>query len=256
MSDQKGLFELIDGKSAFIMGLVTSVLSLGTIGFIALSVFVFSGRLALMSAAQAQLAAAPSPSVPTQPTQPAPTAPTGPVDVGVGHFPVKGDAKAKVTVIEFADFRCPFCERYYTQVEKQVMKEYVDSGKVKYAFRGYAFLGPASTAAHEAGECANEQGQFWKFHDWMYDHQADESNTEYYSNDNLIKYAADLGLDKAKFTSCLTSHKYADKVTQDLNEGQAAGVNGTPTTFVNGVAIVGAVPYAQLKAAIDAALAK
>ncbi len=244
-------------KTMFFLGLFVGIAACVTLTLIFLVWSIFSGHgLSLGGAQQAgnnqQQVVQQQPS----PTPSQPAAPTGPVNVAVGHFPVQGDAKAKVTVIQFADFRCPFCERFYNDAEKSLIKDYVTTGKVKFAFRSFAFLGPASTAASEAAECANDQGQFWKFHDWMYEHQADESNTDYYSKPNLIKYATDLGLNKDKFTSCLNSDQDAAKVTADMNDGQAAGVNGTPTTFVNGVAIVGAVPYAQVKAAIDAALAK
>jgi protein-disulfide isomerase len=184
-----------------------------------------------------------------------PSAPTGPVNVAVGHFPAKGKSDAPVTVIQFADFRCPFCERFFTDAEQSMIKDYVATGKVKYYFRNFAFLGPESTLAAEASECANDQGKFWDFHEWMFRNQAPESDTAYYSQDNLIKYGVGIGLNKAKFTQCLTSHKFASAVAQDLSEGQTAGVNGTPTTFVDGVAMVGAQPYASLKQAIDQALA-
>jgi protein-disulfide isomerase len=180
--------------------------------------------------------------------------PAGPVNVSVGNFPMKGNSNAKVTVIEFADFRCPFCEQWYKTVEPSLMKDYVNTGKVKFYFRNYAFLGPASTLAAEAGECANDQGQFWALHDYMYSNQPDESDTSMYTNDNLTQIAGNLGMDTSQFSSCLSSKDTSDKVSKDLSEGSTAGVNGTPTTFVNGVAIVGAVPYDQLKSAIDNAL--
>lgn len=177
--------------------------------------------------------------------------PAGPVNVSVGNYPVLGNANAKVTVIEFADFRCPFCEQWFQTVEPNLMKDYVNTGKVKFAFRNYAFLGPASTLAAEAGECANDQGKFWAFHDYMYQHQPDESDTSMYTNDNLTQIAGNLGMDTSQFSSCLSSKDASNKAAKDLSDGQTAGVTGTPTTFINGVAIVGAVPYSQIKAAID-----
>ena len=244
----------------FFLGLFAGIAACATIGFVIILSMVLSGKGAMLTGGSQQVAqqGAPTPAQQqaAQPGTQQPTTPSAPVDVSMGHFPLLGDAKAKVTVVEFADFRCPFCERFYTSDEKNIIKDYVNSGKVKYAFRSFAFLGPESTAASEAAECANDQGLFWKFHDWMYEHQADESNTAYYSNDNLIKYAVALGANSAKFTSCLNSHADAAKAQQDLTDGQSAGVNGTPTLFVNGTSLVGAVPYAQVKAAIDAALAK
>lgn len=260
MDEKKSFFDTLDGKTAMLVGLVGGILVLCTLGFIVFGYLLLSGHISLsgskttVSDTGSAVAQAPTPA-PNQPSA-APSAPAGKVNVEVGHFPAQGNANAKVTVVEFADFRCPFCERFYSDSEKSLMKNYVATGKVKYYFRSFAFLGPASTAASEAAECANEQGKFWKFHDWMYDHQAPETDTAYYSKDNLITYAADLGLDKTKFSSCLNSDKFASNVNKDLSDGQAAGVNGTPTTFVNGTPIVGAVPYAQFKAAVDSALAQ
>jgi len=182
------------------------------------------------------------------------TAPAGPVNVGVGNYPPQGDPNAKVTVIEFADLRCPFCEQWFQNIEPNLIKDYVNPGKVKFYFRNYAFLGPASTLAAEAGECANDQGKWWPFHDYMYKNQPDESDTSMYTNDNLTQIAGNLGMDTSQFSSCLSDPATAKKVAQDLTDGQAAGVNGTPTTFINGVAVVGAVPYTQIKQAIDADL--
>lgn len=187
---------------------------------------------------------------------PAAPAPGTKVDVGTGHFPALGKDDAKVTIVEFADFRCPFCEKLFTDVSPQLKTDYIDTGKVKFYFRQYAFLGPASTVAANAAECANEQDKFWDFHDYLYKNQPPESDTTMYTTENMTKIAGDLGMDTGKFQSCLSSNKYQDKVTSDLNDGSKAGVTGTPATFVNGVLISGAVPYAQFKSAIDAELAK
>lgn len=181
-------------------------------------------------------------------------APAGPVNVAVGNYPVQGDPNAKVTVIEFADFRCPFCEQWFKNTEPSLMKDYVNTGKIKFYFRDYAFLGPASTLAAEAAECANDQNQFWAFHDYLYQNQPDESDTSMYTVDNLSQVAGTLGMDQTQFQTCLSSKKDADKAAKDLSDGQKAGVNGTPTVFINGVPLVGAVPYDQLKQQIDADL--
>ena len=193
-------------------------------------------------------------SQPTSPNQPA--AAPAKLDVDAGHLQVLGNKNAKVTLVEFADFRCPFCERWFKDVKSNLMKDYIDTGKVKFAFRHFAFLGQQSTWAAEASECANEQNNFWGYHDYLYNNQALESNLEYYSKDNLIKYAGIVGLDTDKFASCLNSDKYAKAVADDLAGGQKAGVNGTPSVFVNGQILVGAQPYASLKTLIDQELAK
>jgi len=177
-------------------------------------------------------------------------------DVGIGHFPIKGNDSAKVTVVEFADFRCPFCEKFFTDTEPQLMKEYVNTGKVKFAFRNYQFLGPASVVAGNSAECANEQGKFWDMYEYLYKNQPPESDTSMYTADNLAQIAGTLGMDTGKFKSCMDSSKFQKNIDQDMSDGQKISVSATPTFFVNGKQILGAQPYANFKALIDAELAK
>lgn len=187
-------------------------------------------------------------------TTPAPSTAPQKVNVSTGHFPILGNKDAKVTIVEFADFRCPYCEQFFTSVEPQIMKDYVNTGKAKFAFRQYAFLGPASTVAANAAECANEQGKFWAMHDYFYKNQPAETDTSMYTTDNLTQIAGTLGMDTDKFNSCLSNNTYNDNVSKDMTEGQQAGVSGTPTIFINGTPIVGAEPYSVFKTAIDQAL--
>lgn len=184
------------------------------------------------------------------------TAPGTPVNVSTGNFPVLGNKNAKVTVIEFADFRCPYCEQFFTNTEPQLMKDYVDTGKVKFAFRNYAFLGPASIVAADAAECANDQGKFWAFHDYLYKNQPPETDTTMYNTDTLTQAAASLGMNSDQFKNCLANKTDDSKVSQDLADGNKAGVSGTPTFFVNGVPLVGAQPYSAFQTAINQALSK
>ncbi|MCL4354276.1 DsbA family protein, partial [Patescibacteria group bacterium] len=116
------------------------------------------------------------------------------VEVDSGHLEIKGDKNAKVTVVEFADFRCPFCERFFTDVEPQLIKDYVNTGKVKLAYRHFAFLGPASVVAANASECANEQNKFWDMHDYLFENQPSESDTSLYTTDKLTSIAGSLGM--------------------------------------------------------------
>lgn len=192
----------------------------------------------------------------TAPNAPAQVAPGTKVEVDAGHLPIKGNKDAKVTVIEFADFQCPFCEQWYKQVGLNLIKDYVDTGKVKFAFRQYPFLGQESTWSAEASECANEQGKFWEYHDYLYTHQGAE-NSGAFAKDKLIGFAGNIsGINIDQFSTCLNSDKYAKQVADDLAAGQKAGVSGTPTSFVNGISIVGAQPYDSLKTLIDQELAK
>lgn len=178
------------------------------------------------------------------------------VTIGNGHFPALGKDDAKVTIVEFADFRCPFCENLFTQTEPQIIKDYIDTGKAKLYFRQFAFLGDASVVAANAAECANEQGKFWDYYNYLYKNQPSESDTSMYNTDTLTQSAVNLGMNGDQFRSCLSSKKYDANVTKDQTEGQAAGVSGTPTIFINGIAVVGAQPYSAFKTIIDQELAK
>lgn len=182
-------------------------------------------------------------------------APGTPVNVGVGSLPVMGNPNAKVKVVEFADFQCPFCEQWFKTVEPNLINDYVKTGKVAFYWRDYPFLGQESTDAANAARCANAQGKFWQYHDYLYNHQGQE-NSGAFSKANLEQFAANLGLNTAQFNSCMDNNTYAKDAATDLADGQKAGVNGTPTVFINGVPVVGAQPYAAFKSAIDAALAK
>lgn len=177
--------------------------------------------------------------------EPAPSyeAPTADDDV------VLGEASAPVEVIIFGDYQCPFCERLYQETEKPLRDEYVKTGKVKVVYRDYPLsFHPAAQPAAEAAECAGDQGKYWQYHDALFERQATITTLDY------VGLAVELGLDKAAFKSCVDTHKFASEIAKDLADGTAAGVDGTPASFINGQLISGAVPYASFKAAIDAAL--
>lgn len=222
--------------------------------FAAFLIGVLFTKVQYLEGGQAQTAAAPS-QTGTPDTQQA----QGPVagqKVSTGDFPVKGNKNAKVTIVEFADFRCPFCEQFFTQTEPQIFKDYVDTGKVKFAFRQFPFLGPASNVAADAASCANDQGKFWEYHDWLYQNQPDESDTSMYVTDTLTNAAVTLGMNGDTFRSCLDGKKDDAKTNADMADGQKLGVNGTPTFFINGTPLVGAQPYSAFQQIIDSELAK
>ncbi len=171
---------------------------------------------------------------------------------------VLGDLSAPVTVIEYSDFQCPFCGRFFSQTESQVRENYIKTNKVKFVYRNFAFLGAESKAAANAAECAKDQGKYWDFHDALFTAEIKDGQE---SNGNLnrslfMSIASQLKLNADQFGSCLDSNKYAEKVAADYAGAQTLGVQATPTLFVNGTKVEGAVPYEQFKATIDAALAK
>jgi protein-disulfide isomerase len=163
---------------------------------------------------------------------------------------VKGNQDASVALIEYSDFECPYCLRHNATME-QIYNEYKD--KIKVVFRHFplSFHENAQKAA-EASECAGEQGKFWEMHDKIF--AANEAGTM--SVEQWKKYAAELKLNTTQFNSCLDDGKYVNEILREQAAGQAAGVEGTPATFINGQLVSGAVPYEQFKAAIDQALAK
>ncbi len=159
----------------------------------------------------------------------------------------------KVELVEFSDFQCPFCQRFYNDAYKQIKAKYIDTNKVKFTYRHYplSFHQNAQKSA-EASECANDQGKFFEYHDVLFEN-SDADGTGLNTAD-LKKYAVNLGLDAAKFNACLDNGTKEEIVKKDFAEGQRLGVNGTPTIYVNGVAIIGAQPFSVFEEAIEEAL--
>lgn len=198
-------------------------------------------------------AAAPS-AAPTQPQQP--EIPTK-INIAISPTdPVLGDPNAKLTIIEFSDFQCPYCEQLYKNVEKQLIKEYVDTGKAKFVYKQLPLVGLHENAlsAANASLCAKEQNKFWEYHDKLFEIQGTGSS-DALSVSNLKKYAVDLRLDSSKFDNCFDNKKYDSQIQADIAEANKNGINGTPFTVVGTTPVNGAQPYAQFKAAIDAQLA-
>lgn len=168
-----------------------------------------------------------------------------------GDLPAKGDENAPVTIVEFSDFECPFCASFYNDTLPQLISEYIDSGQVKLYYRHYPLsFHPSAQKLAVASECANEQGAFWEMHDKIFENQAAGD----FADETVTSWAGELGLDTDSFSSCLSSDKYDEKVAKDLSDGTAAGVDGTPSFFVNGERLVGAQPFESFKALIDSKL--
>ena len=188
--------------------------------------------------------------------------PAGKVNIDLTNAMMLGNANAPVTIVEYADFQCPYCERYFQQNQPSILSQYVNTGKARFVWKDYAFLGQESIWAAEAARCANDQGKFWAYHDYLYTHQGKE-NSGAFSKANLEKFAGALGLNTTQFNTCLNSDTYATAVQQETQSGSAIGVNGTPATFINGVLVadssgnsVGAAPFSTLQAVIDQILKK
>lgn len=172
--------------------------------------------------------------------------------------PVLGKSDAKVTIVEFSDFQCPYCRAFFEDTYGQIKKQYVDTGKVRIIYRDYPLsFHPAAKPAALAANCANEQGKFWEYHDKMFTEQGKQgTGTISFGANELKAWASQIGMNMSQFNSCLDSAKYAAAVDEDTKAGSAAGVTGTPSFFIDGELIVGAQPFATFKATIDKALAK
>lgn len=194
--------------------------------------------------------------------QQAPPEDTTPQKVSIDDDPVLGDKNAKVTLIDFTDYECPFCKRYYDQTFAQIKKDYVDTGKVKYVVRDLplSFHQNAHMQA-QAAECARDQGGdqvYFKYHDEIF--KRTSSGGTGLANDQLSVIANDLGLNGDTLQSCLDTGKYKDEVDKDLADASKVGASGTPTFFIGkssndgiitGTKIVGAQPYSAFQTEID-----
>ena len=168
---------------------------------------------------------------------------------------VLGDQNAPVTIIEYGDFQCPFCGKFFKETELVLREKYIKTGKVKFIYRDFAFLGQESLWAASAARCAGEQGKFWQYHDYLYGNQRGENQGAFNKN-NLKSFSAALGLDTEKFNICLDSEKYTDLIQKETKAGGESGVQGTPASFINGTLYPGALPIATFTQIIDNELNK
>jgi protein-disulfide isomerase len=165
---------------------------------------------------------------------------------------VAGDPAATVQVVEWGDYQCPACARFEQEAVPVLIEEYVNTGKITFEFRDFAFLGPESTRAAEATMCADDQGKFWEMHSTIFANHSGE-NQGAYSDDRLKEMAEAVGLDMDEFEPCFEDETHADAVADMYEEGTAMGVNSTPTLFINGERV----QYAgidDLRAQLDAAI--
>jgi protein-disulfide isomerase len=163
--------------------------------------------------------------------------------------PSQGKADAPVTLVEFSDFQCPFCLRVMPTL-KDLRTKYGDRVRLVWKDFPLTQIHPQAFVAAQAGNCAREQGKFWEYHDKLF---ANQSSLQ---PESLKKYAADTGLDAAKFNQCLDSSKYEARVQDALASGGRLGIGSTPTVYVNGRMINGAQPIEVFQSVIDEELAK
>ena len=185
-----------------------------------------------------------------------------PMKISADNDPIIGDPNAPITIIEFSDFQCPFCARFYTQTLPLIHEEYIQQGKVKLVFRDFPIqsIHPNALPASAAAECANEQDKFKEMHDMLFENQNEWSRQE--TADTLIlfsQYAGEMQLEQEVFDSCLTNGKYIEEIRKDLRDGQIYGVEVTPGFFIGNdevgyVKMEGAQPFQSFKKVIDSQL--
>ena len=157
----------------------------------------------------------------------------------------------KIEIIEFTDFQCPFCQQFFNQTYSQIKSKYINTGKAVLTIRHFPLVQLHKNAqkASEAAECANRQGKFFPYHDLLFAKMQPDGTGLNIAD--LKRYALDLGLDTTRFNQCLDKGETASAVKADLEAGQKAGVTGTPTFFINGEKVVGALPFAAFETVIE-----
>jgi protein-disulfide isomerase len=164
-----------------------------------------------------------------------------------------GPDDAPVVIVEFSDFQCPYCARFYRETLPQILEKYPDA--VKFVYRDFVIFGEDSLRAAMATECAEEQGNFWQMHDAIFDSR-EAANAPALSQETLVSYAENLELDTDAFAECLTSERYSDEVVNDYRAAVGYGFGGTPGFLINGEYVSGAQPFSTFDQIIQQELAR
>ncbi len=163
-----------------------------------------------------------------------------------------GPADAPVVIVEFSDFQCGYCGRFYNDTLPQILETYPDD--VKFVYRDFPIFGEDSVRAAMATECVEEQDKFWEMHNRIFDSRR-ESDPAPLSQETLVSYATQLELDTDAFAECLASERYMDEVIGDYQAASGYGFSGTPAFLINGIHMSGAQPFANFQAIIESELA-
>ncbi|MBT5808300.1 thioredoxin domain-containing protein [Candidatus Uhrbacteria bacterium] len=249
----KNFFDILPSKQAFWLGFATAVLSIGTLGFIILGSCMLQGDCGVTGIAAADSAGSGADTVKAADVAAAPAAAVaaGTIPVVTDGDYIRGDVNAPITIIEYSDFECPYCERFHPTME-QVMEDY--AGQVRWVLRSFPLsFHPNAEDAGVAAECAGQQGKFWEMGDELFANRARLGDDFYYET------AAKLGLNAGTFTTCYEGDEARDKIQKQAQDGASAGVTGTPGSFIidqdgNATPIKGALPYSSVAAAIDSML--
>lgn len=221
--------------------------------FVLLIISLFTGGFGIKDDGSTGAVVAPTPNVPSPSV---PSIPTGVIAVNAEELTdddaFMGKEDAKVTMVEFSDYQCPFCGRHYSETFNLIKSQYVDTGKLKVVFRDFPLssIHPDAQKAAEASECADDQEKFWEMHDMLFENQQSLGVA------SLKEYAKQLGLNENEFNDCLDSGKYSGEVGKDMQDAQSAGGRGTPFFIVGNTPLSGAQPFTSFQQVIEAELAK
>ena len=174
--------------------------------------------------------------------------------------PILGDPNAPLTIIEFGDYQCTFCKKFFDETEKSILINYVETGKVKMLFKDFIVVNEDSINAASAAHCANDQKMFWQYHSTLYNNW-DGEGTGWASFEQLHKFASDLGLNMNKFSECMSQSKWKELVHASHADGRTLGVDATPTFFIidennQALKITGAQHYDVFQEVFDSLLEK
>jgi protein-disulfide isomerase len=168
--------------------------------------------------------------------------------VPIDGNPSLGPEDAPITIVEFSDYQCPYCVRWYKEVHKRLLDTYKD--KVRFVYRDFPLeFHPEALPAAEAANCAGEQNAYWPYYDALFGEKYPLGNQAY------SQYAIELGLNTDQFQKCLSEHRYASEIQADIKFAYSVNVTSTPTFFINGLAVVGAQPFEVFQQIIDKELA-
>lgn len=173
-----------------------------------------------------------------------------PQDWPEGEGTAMGDPDAPITIVEYSDFQCPFCRRFHEDTLPQIVENHVRSGEVYFKYRNFPFLGQESIEAANASLCAAEQGAFWAYADYLFANQTGE-NVGAFTEARLQAIAQEISLSMDQFERCSSRNEMQSQVQAQYAQGLDQGVNSTPTFFVNGQMIRGAVPYGDFQTVIQ-----
>lgn len=162
----------------------------------------------------------------------------GPTQITMNTFlangsPILGDVDAPITLIEFGDYQCHFCNVFFHSTEDDILEKYVKTGKVKMIFKDYNIIGPDSVNASHGAHCANDQGLFWEYHDILYSNWTGENNG-WASSENLAKFAQEIGLDLDKWSECMIEGTHSQIIVASNEDARSLELTGTPAFFVIG----------------------